>query len=193
MTAGTGLGEAASTTTAGAKRLRGLPSEAALRLRPRDAREQRLHQFLRAHRQPTTWESVVSGPGLRTIYDFLRTEGAHGEGTRLRPHRAQARSHHQGRRRRLVPAVPGDDAPVRLPLRRRSRQPRAQVLRHGRVWLGGSIAESLASEFRGDLFLNAFSAHGPTRIREMLAKIPIHLIKFELNGLYGAANFAREM
>ena len=49
------------------------------------------------------------------------------------------------------------------------------------VWLGGSIAESLYPHF---------SAKGPPRIREMLAKIPIHLIKFELNGLYGAANFA---
>jgi glucokinase len=41
--------------------------------------------------------------------------------------------------------------------------------------------------------LNAFSQKGPPRIREMLGKVPIHLIKFELNGLYGAANFARGM
>ena len=55
------------------------------------------------------------------------------------------------------------------------------------VWLGGSIAEDLLHMFRGDVFLSAFTQKGPPRIREMLAKVPIDLIKFELNGLYGAA------
>src|SRR5688572_13037747 len=79
--AGTGLGEGGLYYDRASKRLRGLASEGGhCDFAPRDLREERLLEFLRDRGKPTTWESVVSGRGLRTIYDFLREQGTHGTG-----------------------------------------------------------------------------------------------------------------
>ena len=39
----------------------------------------------------------------------------------------------------------------------------------------------------------AFTDKGPAKMRPMLGKIPVYIINFELNGLYGAANVARRL
>ncbi|MDQ3439321.1 MAG: glucokinase [Planctomycetota bacterium] len=192
--AGTGLGEGGLYYDRRSKRLRGLPSEGGhCDFAPRDVREERLLDFLRDRGKPTTWEAVVSGPGLRTIYDFLREEGTHGEGADFGPDGPKPEA--------ITKAATGGSCPlcvetVHLFVSLYGAEGGNLALKYcatAGVWLGGSIAESLLDLFRGDVFLNAFTQKGPPRIREMLAKVPIHLIKFELNGLYGAANFAQKM
>jgi glucokinase len=194
--AGTGLGEGGLYYDRATKRLRGLPSEGGhCDFAPRDARQERLLQFLRDTGKPTTWESLVSGPGLRTIYDFwISTEARASE-----------------RRPDFGPAGPKPEQITQAALAGTDQIAGNAVYEFvslygaeagnlalkycatAGIWLGGSIAETLLELFRTDYFLNAFSDKGPPRIREMLAKIPIHLIRFELNGLYGAANFARQL
>ena len=63
----------------------------------------------------------------------------------------------------------------------------------GGVNIGGGIAPSIAEKLKSNLFLDAFHATGPDNIRAVLRKIPVHIVNFELNGLYGAANFAAHL
>ncbi|MGB7159878.1 MAG: ROK family protein [Tepidisphaeraceae bacterium] len=196
--AGTGLGEGGLYYDRATKRLRGLASEGGhCDFSPRDAREKRLLDFLRDHGKPTTWEAVISGPGLRTIYDFLRGEGTHGPNTNAAADFGPAGPKPEQITQSAVSgACPLCVETTRLFVSLYGAEAGNLALKFcatAGLWLGGSIAESLLDLFRGDVFLDAFSAHGPSRIREMLAKIPIHLIRFELNGLYGAANFAKGM
>jgi len=192
--AGTGLGEGGLYFDRATKRLRGLPSEGGhCDFAPRDAREERLLDYLRDNGKFTTCEAVVSGPGLRTVYDFLREEGDHGKGPDFGPDGPKPEA--------ITKAAADGSCPLclvttRLFVSLYGSEAGNLALKYcatAGIWLGGSIAESLFERFRDDVFVTAFSQKGPPRIREMLAKIPIHLIRFELNGLYGAANFAREM
>jgi glucokinase len=195
ITAGTGLGEGGLYYDRTSKRLRGLASEGGhCDFAPCDEREHRLLQFLRERGKPTSWEALVSGPGLRTIYDFLQAMESHDAGgadfgengpkpEQITQAAMNGTSSLAAETARLFVSLYGAEA-GNLALK---------YCATAGLWLGGSIAESLLDLFRGNVFLDAFAHHGPPRIREMLAKIPIRLIKFELNGLYGAANFAREM
>ena len=193
--AGTGLGEGGLYYDRAGKRLRGLPSEGGhCDFAPRDPREERLLQYLRDQGRPTTWESVVSGPGLRTIYDFLVTaEGHPKDALDLGPAGPKPE---QITKAALDGTCETSRDAVHLFVSLYGAEAGNLALKYcatAGVWLGGSIAESLIDLFRGNVFLNAFTQKGPPRIREMLAKVPVHLIRFELNGLYGAARFAREI
>ena len=192
--AGTGLGEGGLHYDRATKRLRGLPSEGGhCDFAPRDEREERLLDSLRDSGKPTTWEAVVSGPGLRVIYDFVHQEGLHGEGADFGEGGPKPEQITQAA---IAMTCPVCVETVRWFVSLYGAEAGNLALKFcatAGVWLGGSIAEELLHLFRGDVFLSAFMQKGPPRIREMLAKVPIHLIKFELNGLYGAMRFAREM
>ncbi len=192
--AGTGLGEGGLYYDRASKRLRGLASEGGhCDFAPRDLREEKLLDFLRERNKPTTWEAVVSGPGLRTVYDFLRETGSHGAGGDFGKDGPQPEQITESAASHSCPLC-AETAHLFVSLYGAEAGNLAlKFCATAGVWLGGSIAESLLDLFRGDVFLSAFTQKGPPRIREMLGKIPIHLIKFELNGLYGAANFAKEM
>jgi glucokinase len=193
--AGTGLGEGGLYHDRATKRLRGLPSEGGhCDFAPRDAREERLLEFLQAHGKLTTWETVISGPGLRVIYDFILAEGSHNA---VAEFGAGGPRPEEITKAAIAGTCPLCIETVRLFVSLYGSEAGNLALKYcatAGIWLGGSIAESLYDAFhRSDTFAEAFSEKGPPRIREMLAKIPIRLIKFELNGLYGAAHFAREM
>lgn len=196
--AGTGLGEGGLYYDRATKRLRGLPSEGGhCDFAPRDRHEEKLLDYLRARGKPTTWEAVISGPGLRTIYDFLHEENAHGPN----PTSAADFGPDGPKPEQITEAATSGWCPLCVETTRlfvslygaEAGNLALKFCATAGLWLGGSIAESLLNLFRGDVFLNGFTQKGPPRIREMLGKVPIHLIKFELNGLYGAASFARGM
>lgn len=189
--AGTGLGEGGLYYDRASKRLRGLASEGGhCDFAPRDLREERLLDFLRDRGKLTTWETVLSGPGLRTIYDFLREDGSHGPGADFGKDGPKPEQ--------ITEAAASGSCPLCVETTRwfvslygaEAGNLALKFCATAGLWLGGSIADSLLDLFRGDVFLDAFSQKGPPRIREMLVKIPIHLIQFELNGLYGAASYA---
>jgi glucokinase len=192
--AGTGLGEGGLYFDRATRRLRGLPSEGGhCDFSPRDAREERLLEFLQKRGKLTTWEAVISGPGLRLLYDFLLAEGMHSVVAQFGPNGPKPED--------ITKAAIAGSCPLCLETARlfvslygaEAGNLALKFCATAGVWLGGSIAQSLYANFRGDVFVTAFSNHGPPRIREMLAKIPIHLIQFDLNGLYGAANFAANL
>ncbi|MGH7175961.1 MAG: glucokinase, partial [Tepidisphaeraceae bacterium] len=61
------------------------------------------------------------------------------------------------------------------------------------VWLGGGIAPKILPFLKSQAFLDAFRGKSVAKTQAVLARIPLHVITFELNGLYGAANYARSL
>ena len=64
-----------------------------------------------------------------------------------------------------------------------------KMLATGGVYLGGGIAPKILEKLKDARFLNAFFEKGPEKLSVLLKGIPVHIINFELCGLYGAANY----
>ena len=206
IAAGTGLGEggifwdpgaAASDRGPGDGRWRAFASEGGhCDFAPRDERQIALLKFLRAKYPNASWERVLSGPGLRNLYDFLITPEQLGPSAALpeagpegpKPS-AISEAGMAGSNRACVEALDlfvtfyGAEA-ANLALK---------MMATGGVYIGGGIAPNIVDKLRSKTFVDAFLATGPDNIRQVLAKIPVHVVNFELNGLYGAANFASHL
>ena len=103
-------------------------------------------------------------------------------------HLRRSRSRRQPRRaRRNRPRLPEDDAPLRLALRRRGREPGAEDPRHRGVYVGGGIAPKILPLLR-DGFFTAFAAKG--RFGPLLARIPIRVVLNDSCAIFGAARAA---
>ena len=163
---------------------------------PRDERQIALLKFLLGKYPNASWERVLSGPGLRNIYDFLITPEQLGPSAALPgagrggPQPSEiSDAGMKGTNRACVEALDlfvafyGAEA-ANLALK---------VMATGGVYIGGGIAPNIVAKLRSKTFVDAFVATGPENIRQVLVKIPVHIVNFELNGLYGAANFATHL
>ena len=207
---------------------------------PRDDRQIALLKFLRGKYFNASWERVLSGPGLRNIYDFLITPEQLGPAAAMAEAEwggGQGGSGGQGGGGQGggdVNAVQGGQlAPAPAPAPGQARQggltgPRPskiseagmkgtnaaavealkmfvafygaeaanlalKVMATGGIYISGGIALNIVEKLQSRTFLDAFLATGPQNIRQVLAKIPVKIVNFEHNGLYGAANFARHL
>ena len=167
---------------------------------PRDERQIALLKWLLEKYPNASWERVLSGPGLRNIYQFFITPGQLGpeaalpgeEAEEVEPSKISAegmKGIDVGGNAACVAALDlfiacyGAEA-ANLALK---------MMATGGVYIGGGIAPSIVDKLESNLFLDAFFGTGPLNLRAVLRKIPVHVINFELNGLYGAANFARHL
>jgi glucokinase len=137
-------------------------------------------------------ERVLSGPGLKNVYDFLRDSGRcpepAGLGDLLRaapdPSAAIARAAMEGKAPiceqalDLWTAVYGSEA-GNFALR---------ILATGGVYLGGGIAPKLRGKLQQPTFMKAFVAKG--RMQPLLESVPVRIILNEEAGLIGAARCA---
>ena len=209
--AGTGLGEAGLFWDATARRHRAFASEGGhCDFSPRDERQIALLRWLREKYPNASWERVLSGPGLRNIYDFLITPQQMGKGAGLpsenpKP-REIAEAAMRGARRHSAAAAPAAApvtvaAPAAVEAQNmftafygaEAANLALKVMATGGVYISGGIALGMVEQLKSSIFLDAFRATGPESIRQVLRKIPIHIVNFELNGLYGAANYARHL
>ena len=153
-----------------------------------------LLNHLRQRRLPTTWESVLSGPGLRNIYDFLITEAQLGRDAALpnpdpRPSEISKAALANSNRAasaalELFITFYGAEA-GNLALK---------FLATDGIYLGGGIAPQVADRIRAStIFLERFRRKGPEKIQAVLKSIPIFIITCTTNALYGAANHARRL
>jgi glucokinase len=193
IAAGTGLGEAGMFYE---KHLNGycaIASEGGhADFAPRTEREMELLRFLLGRCGSVSWESVLSGPGTRHIYDFVVSPGQMGEKA----------------------ALSSDPTPADITIAAMSKTNAACVatlelfadcyaaeagnlalrfLAVGGIYIGGGIGMKMLDYLRRPAFLERFSDRGPAKLREMLKQIPIHLINFDSGALYGAANFASRL
>jgi len=191
--AGTGLGVAMILPEDG--RTTVLPSEAGhMDFAPADELQERLRRYLKQSFGRASWERAVSGPGLLRIVSFLESQSV------------------EPRSPLLAEAMSRDDpagAVAELALDRRD--PLAvkavdlftgvygsfagnvalALLARGGVYLAGGIAPRLATRLADGGFIRAFTSKG--RFTELLAQIPVHIVREQRAGLLGALETARRM
>lgn len=192
IAAGTGLGEAGLVWDSALGGYRAFASEGGhADFGPRTEQEIALLRFIQETKKMTaTWETVLSGPGLRNIYDFLVGLGA-------------------GSALPIPDPTPRDITEAALAGTNKTAIATLDMMIHfygaeagnlalkllavGGVYVGGGIAPHILKKLQSPLFMGAFTNKGPNKMRPMLEKIPVYIINFELNGLYGAANVARRL
>lgn len=159
---------------------------------PRNDLEMGLLRYLTKKFGRVSYERVVSGPGLRNIYDFLRDTGVEQETPALKeelehaPDSVAAISQHGlagdiaicTRALNLFVEVYGAEA-GNLALK---------MLATTGVFLSGGIATKILARLKEPAFLEAFVAKG--RLRPLMETIPIRVITNNRVGLYGAARYA---
>ena len=190
ISAGTGLGEALAYWDGTAHRP--LSSEGGhADFAPRNKLETELLLFLRAEHGRVSTERVVSGPGLRNIYRFLRDTRhlpetpAVAEAMRREDPSAvisRAALGHEcplcGQALDLFVSLYGAEA-GNVALR---------SLATGGVYLGGGIAPKIIERLRGPGFMIAFTAKG--RLSPLLEDIPVSVILSDRSALLGAGHCA---
>jgi glucokinase len=160
----------------------------------RDALEAELLLYLRAKGQHVSYERVLSGSGLQSIYAFLRDSGRAKETPavaeemrRADPAAVIANAGLQGRCELCVQALDlfvsayGAEA-GNLALK---------MMSAGGVFVGGGIAPKIIQKLKGPAFMAAFTAKG--RMKPLLEAMPVRVIMQEKTALLGAARYAAQM
>jgi len=190
VSAGTGLGEALAYwdgSTHHPLRSEGGHADFA----PRTELETELLLFLRAEHGRVSTERVVSGPGLRNIYRFLR------DSRHMPESRAVADSMQQGDPSAAITraALAGEcllcEQTLDLFVSLYGAEAGNVALRGfatGGVYLGGGIAPKIIERLKGPGFMLAFTAKG--RLSPLLENIPVQVILNDRTALLGAARRA---
>ena len=158
---------------------------------PRDALEIELLQYLLGRYEHVSYERILSGPGLRNVYEFLHDTGQGEDGPQLvaamregDPAAAIAQAAMAGTSSRadmaldlfvsIYGAAAGDLA--------------LQFMATGGIYVGGGIAPKIEPRLRRPTFMEAFSAKG--RLRPLLEAIPVRVILNDRAALLGAGRCA---
>lgn len=190
VSAGTGLGEAGAVWNGSTHEpFAGEGGHASFA--PRNELEAELLLYLHRRIGHVSWERVVSGPGLCSIYEFLRDSGRGAEQPSLREEM-----------RGGDPAAVISEAALaeRCDLCARALDLfvslyaaeagnfALKILATGGVFLGGGIAPKIVRKLGTPEFMRSFSDKG--RMRELLETIPVSVILNNETALLGAARFA---
>jgi glucokinase len=190
VSAGTGLGEALAYWDGTAHRP--LCSEGGhADFAPRNELETELLLFLRAEHGRVSTERVVSGPGLRNIYRFLR-DARHVPET---PAVADAMRQDDPSAVITRTALAGEctlcsqvlDLFVSL-YGAEAGNVALRTLATGGVYLGGGIAPKIIEQLKGSGFMLAFNTKG--RLSPLLESIPVRVILNDRTALLGAGRCA---
>jgi len=138
-----------------------------------------------------SWERVLSGPGIRNVFEFLRDTG---RGTvepwleeamkREDPAAVFSRAALEGKSPICVQTLDmfvslyGSEA-GNLTLR---------YLAIGGIFVGGGIAPKILQKMRSPIFMESFLAKG--RLRPLLERVPVRVILNDSTALFGAARCA---
>jgi glucokinase len=158
---------------------------------PRTPLEAQLLLYLREKHDHVSYERILSGRGLFTVYEFLRFSG-HGEPnpevaremTQGDPAAVVSRAGLQGRCKVCVQALDlfaslyGAEA-GNLALK---------IMATGGVFIGGGVAPKIIAKLKEPAFMESFAAKG--RLTPLLQAIPVRVIMRDTTALLGAARFA---
>lgn len=194
--AGTGLGEAMLVPGLDGGPTRVIASEGGhTDLAPRNEEEIELLRFLLRRHERVSYERVVSGPGLATLYEFATDGGRHATS----PDTAQAIRDGDAAAVISERGMAGEDeaaaAAVRLFVSLYGAEAGNLALKclpFGGVFLAGGIAPKMLDALRGeDRFVRAFTAKG--RMSPLLEKMRVAVIVNTRVGLLGARNLAASL
>ncbi len=156
---------------------------------PRGDEEVALFQFLQKRFGHVSYERILSGPGMRNVYDFL-VESGRGE-------RDPDVEGENPKRFISDKATKGESAVCMQTLEwfislygAEAGNTALKFMSLGGVFIGGGIAPKIASKMR-DGFMKAFVDKG--RFSELLLSIPVKIILNEETALLGAREFASKL
>jgi len=190
VSAGTGLGEAFAYWDGTAHRP--LPSEGGhADFAPRNELETELLLYLRTEHGRVSYERIVSGPGLRNIYRFLRDcrhvpESPAVAAEMLAGDPSQAISHAalEGRCELCIQTL---DLFISL-YGAEAGNVALRYLATGGVYVGGGIAPKIIDRLKSPTFMMAFTTKG--RLSPLLETIPVRVILNDRTALLGAGRCA---
>jgi len=190
VSAGTGLGEAVAYWDGAAHRP--YPSEGGhADFAPRTEIEAQLLLFLRDEHGRASTERVLSGPGLRNIYRFLR-DGRHlSESSAIAEKMLENDPSAVITRAALSGDCPLCEQVLDLFVSLYGAEAGNVALRYlatGGIYLGGGIAPKIVERLKGPGFMLAFTAKG--RLSPLLETIPVRVILNERSALLGAGRCA---
>ena len=193
IAAGTGLGEG-GLCWAG-DRYQSIASEGGhSTFSPHSDLEVDLWRYLSAQHGHVSWERIVSGPGLVSIYDFLREREPERESAALREElelvdRSDAISR-AGLSGSCELATAALDLFVYL-YGRETGNLALKLMSSGGVFVGGGIAPKILAKLRDGRFMEGFLDKG--RMGEPLAAIPVHVVLNDKTALLGAAYWGTQL
>ena len=158
---------------------------------PRDELEMALLRYLLARHERVSYERLVSGPGLVTLYEFLRDSG-HGQEP---PGLSEALRRGDGGRAISEAARQGQsplcEKALDLFMSIYGAEAGNLALKHlssAGLYVGGGIAPKNLWKIRDGTFMKAFTAKG--RMRPILEAMPVKVILNQRTALFGAARCA---
>jgi glucokinase len=159
---------------------------------PRDDVQVALWRFLHARHGHVSWERIVSGSGIATLYEFLRDDQGVAEAPEVRS-RLDAAADHAPVISQAACAGHDPLARATLDLFARVLGARAgnaalEVMALGGVFLGGGIPPRVLPALTSGTLLTAFLDKG--RQRALLERIPLHVALEPDAALLGAARLA---
>ncbi|HKW85646.1 MAG TPA: glucokinase [Nitrospiraceae bacterium] len=192
IAAGTGLGEAILFWDG--MRYRPMPSEGGhADFAPNSDIEIELLRYLRANYLHVSYERVLSGSGLHTIYEFLR-DTKKNEPTwvaeRLRVGDPAAVIAEIGLNKQAEICIQALDLFASI-YGAETGNLALKALAVDGVYLGGGIAPKLLSKLKDGTFLRAFTGKG--RYKRLLSAIPVRVIMNQKTALLGAASVAAQL
>jgi glucokinase len=149
---------------------------------PRDELEIELLLFLKKKHRHVSWERVVSGPAIVSIYEFFTT--GKGIGPKVwtsSPEICEEKDEASKKTVDLFLSLYGAEAGnVAL-----------KFLSLGGMYIGGGIAPKLVERMKISAFTASFSDKG--RFQDILETIPIYVVMNDKAALLGAASFGRDL
>ena len=193
IAAGTGLGEGGLFWNG--TRYQTLPSEGGHSdFAPRDELEMDILRFLLERHDRVSWERVLSGPGLFTLYEFFRSRVNYAEPQWLRheidsgdPSAAVSRA---GLERKDDASIQALETFVSL-YGAEAGNLALKLLSTGGVFIAGGIAPKILPMLQESSFVRSFMQKG--RLSAVLDKIPVAVVLNDKTALYGAAHLALMM
>jgi glucokinase len=190
ISAGTGLGEALAFRDGDDHRP--IACEAGhADFAPRTEFETELLLYLRAEHGRVSYERVVSGPGLRNIYRFIRDVRRIPETPAIVEEMRSGDASAIISRAALTGACPLCRQALDLFVSLYGAEAGNAALRYlatGGVYVGGGIAPKIIEALKGPTFMMAFTAKG--RLSPLLEAIPVKVILNERTALLGAGRCA---
>lgn len=192
---GTGLGEAGLVFDERTRDYRAFASEGGhCDFAPKDERQVTLMNFVRAKLNGRcSWEDVLSGPGLKHIFEFITSPGPfHVDSAHPGCDAAPAEISESA----VKGECPASIAAVELFAELYGAEAgnlALKTLATGGIYIGGGIASYLLKFLKHRRLRDAFVNKGPKSIRELLSRMPIQVIRSNDGALFGAAHFAQRL
>ena len=193
VAAGTGLGEGGLCWTG--DRYQSIASEGGhASFAPTSELEIDLWRYLNQRHGHVSWERVVAGPGLASIYDFLRNRQPERESAALKKELEQGdRSDtisRAGLEQHCELAVEALDLYTYL-YGCEAGNLALKLMSSGGVFVGGGIAPKILGKLRDGRFMEGFISKG--RMGEPLEDIPVQVVLNDKTALLGAAYWGMQL